>query len=104
MTKLEKAQSEYIEFKEKYSDSLEGYLSAHEIEPFDVIIEKDKQLRQAIENARKEQEETKPIPSYFAPWECPRCHKIHSPVSLTCDCPIQTTINSSTVMINQSKI
>ena len=19
-------------------------------------------------------------------WECPRCHKIHSPFSLTCDC------------------
>jgi hypothetical protein len=25
-----------------------------------------------------------------AAWECPRCHKIHSYLSLTCDCPANT--------------
>jgi len=29
-------------------------------------------------------------------WECPRCHKIHSPFIPACDCPPQT-ITSSTI-------
>jgi len=28
-------------------------------------------------------------------WECPRCFKIHSPFSLTCDCPPLTFTSAS---------
>ena len=28
-------------------------------------------------------------------WECPRCHKIHSPCKLSCDC-MPTTTNANT--------
>lgn len=29
-------------------------------------------------------------------WECPRCHKIHSPYSMTCDC-LPIGINQNTI-------
>ena len=32
-------------------------------------------------------------------WECPRCFKIHSPFSVTCDCPPRTfTSGGSTTL------
>lgn len=37
-------------------------------------------------------------------WECHRCHKIHSPYSLTCDCNIGvTSANTTQVQINKMK-
>ena len=38
------------------------------------------------------QKEAKSIP---IGWECPRCHQIHSPFSLVCDCPPQVTIKNT---------
>jgi len=35
-------------------------------------------------------------PQPLTGWICPRCAKVHSPFSLTCDCPAQT-VSSVTV-------
>lgn len=35
-------------------------------------------------------------------WECPRCHKIHSPYSLTCDCQ-PATLSGNTTMYPENK-
>lgn len=38
-----------------------------------------------------------------AGWECPRCHKIHSPYSTTCDCHIGLTSSSTTLTSTLNK-
>lgn len=40
--------------------------------------------------------------SNFIGWECPRCFKIHSPFSQTCDCPPRTytTAGSATTFVD----
>lgn len=41
------------------------------------------------------------VSSHLQGWECPRCHKIHSPFSTVCDCPAATfTSASSTVQFS----
>lgn len=33
--------------------------------------------------------------AYLQGWECPRCHKIHSPFITTCDCPPNVVTKTS---------
>ena len=36
-------------------------------------------------------------------WECPRCGKIHNPISMTCGCPLPSGVTSAgTTMILKS--
>lgn len=32
---------------------------------------------------------------YSTGWECPRCHQIHSPYVMRCDCPASYTVTIS---------
>lgn len=36
-------------------------------------------------------------------WECPRCHKVHSPYSLVCDCPRMTVVSPTVLPIEMQK-
>jgi hypothetical protein len=42
-----------------------------------------------------------PEQPHFMGWECPRCHKIHNPWNLVCDCPpniiTKTTYNTELI-------
>ena len=34
-------------------------------------------------------------------WICPRCGKVHSYLSLTCDCPLNTFISTTSLIVNK---
>lgn len=38
------------------------------------------------------------------PWECPRCHKIHGPQSMSCDCkPASNAVTSTNLSMRDKE-
>ena len=53
-------------------------------------IEKLQSEIASLEQQIEQEEKTK-----SGGWECPRCHKIHSWLSMECDCPPSTTTSTT---------